>query len=214
MTFFLCTLRVSILELAGATVFQGSEIDKKINEIDLVLTDALSLPPHVTAVAPKISKILNKITMAGKKETSIVDLSWATQCIVRKTRIPISRIYKLQISSSVNEKILNVHSTKVQQFSGLTRYEVGDSINFGKKKGNVSKGRISAIRFDKGLKKKSVEVKVLELHNENELMDGGRNTTVVIDESELQGHILILGGKDYSQVDWSKHSRVYVQKKA
>jgi len=118
---------VSILELAGATVFQGSDIDRKRDEIDLVLADSLSLPPHVTAVAPKISKILNKITMTVKKETPIIDLSWATQCIVRKTQVPISKTYKLEIEtslSSTKEKMLNIYSTKVQQFSGLTRYEV------------------------------------------------------------------------------------------
>jgi len=91
----------------------------------------------------------------------------------------------------------------------------GDSIKFGKKTGDLSNGRITAIRFDKRSRKKSVEVKVLELHNKNELMDGGKSmSTVVIEENQLQGQILILGGKDYSQVDWSKNSRVYVQKKA
>ena len=85
---------MSILELAGATVFQGSDIDRKRDEIDLVLADSLSLPPHVTAVAPKISKILNKISMTVKKETPIIDVSLVTQCIVRKTRVPTSKTYQ------------------------------------------------------------------------------------------------------------------------
>ena len=209
-------LRISILELAGATVLQGPEIDKKKDKIDIVLADSLSLPPHVTAVAPKIAKVLNKISIANKN-TPIIDLSWATQCIVRKDRVSISERYVLEIDnslSSTSERVVDIYSTKVQQFAGLTRYEVGDSIKFGKKKNSLSNGRITAIRFDKRSKKKTVEVKVLESHNECELMDGGKSiSTVTIDVNEMQGHILILGGKDYSQVNWSKHSRVYVQKK-
>lgn len=150
------------------------------------------------------------------KGIPIVDLSWATQCIVRKDRVELSEKYYLHLEnplSSASERMMNIHSIKVQQFCGLTRYEVGDSIKFGKKKVNQSNGRIVAIGFDKHLRKKIIEVEVLETHNQCELMDGGKNvSTITIEESELQGHILILGGKDYSQVHWSANSRVFVQR--
>lgn len=64
------------------------------------------------------------------------------------------------------------------------------------------------------MKKKTVEVQVLELHHQSELIDGGKSvSTITLEEHELQGHILILNGKDYSQVSWSKNPRVYMQKK-
>lgn len=196
-------------------MLQGSDIDKKKAEVDLVLSDSLLLPPHVTAITSKVSRVLNKISLMSA-DIPIVDLSWAMQCIVRKNRVDVSEKYKLQIESSLNtssERIIDILSVKVQQFCGLTRYEVGDSIRFGKKMGQ-SNGRITAIRYDKRMRKKTIEVKVLELHHECELIDGGKSvSTINLEESELQGHILILSGKDYSQVDWSKTPHVYLQKK-
>ena len=83
--------RISIIELAGATVIRGSQID--INtQVDLIITDSILLPPHVTAAAPRISKVLNKVT-AINPNTLTVDLSWATQCIVRREKIDVSRSY-------------------------------------------------------------------------------------------------------------------------
>lgn len=126
---------VSILELAGANVLQGSDIDMNKRKIDLVLTDSLLLPPHVTAIASKVSRVLNKVAMRSP-DTPIVDLFWATQCIVKKNRLEITEKYRLHLNTSLastSGRIIDIQSIKVQQFSGLTRYEVGDSIRFGKK---------------------------------------------------------------------------------
>lgn len=213
--FYVFYNRISILELAGATVIRGSQID--INtQVDLIITDSILLPPHVTAAAPRISKVLNKVT-AINPNTPTVDLSWATQCIVRREKIELSDKYKLQHGTTLAARVeytVEINSMKAQQSCGLIRYEVGDSIKFGKNKSNQSHGRIVSISFDKRSRKKSIEVMVLELHNECQLMDGGKNvSTITIDESELQGHIIILGGRDYSQVQWSESSRVFIQKK-
>ena len=111
--------------MAGATVLRSSRIDKKIDDVDLVLVDSLSLPPHVATVVPRVSRILNKITLE-KKETPLIDLSWVAQCIVMRTRVPILERHRLRIDSSLGgkETTLNVIATKVQHFSALTRYEV------------------------------------------------------------------------------------------
>ena len=149
-----------------------------------------------------------------KYDIPIIDLSWATQCIVQKARLEISGRHKIDIDSSpTSARMIQVHSIKVSQFGGLTRYEVGDSVQFGKTN-NLSYGRIVSIRLDKALRKKQVDVEVLELYNQSELIDGGKSvSTITLEESELQGHIVILGGKDFSQVNWSKNPHVFVQKK-
>jgi hypothetical protein len=54
----------------------------------------------------------------------------------------------------------------------------------------------------------------MEKHKDCELMDGGKGVyTVKIEENELEGHIVILGGKDFGDVSWSKESNIFLQKK-
>ncbi len=205
--------RMSILTLAGATLFTDVDIDKQSLQIDLVLTDSICLPPHVTAVTPKIAKVLNKVALTSNAQ--IVDMSWVTQCIVRKKRIEISDQYKIQSIYQSYERLVNISSIKVEQCGNLVRYEIGDSIKFGKAKSKLSYGRITALQLDVRQRKKWIEVKILELHNDCELMDGGKNmSTIKIEENELKGHTLILGGKDYEEVKWSRNGTVFMQKKA
>ena len=164
-------------------------------------------------MVPRIAKVLNKVTLAENGQ--ILDLSWATQCIVRKKRIAIADKFRIQNGNKTCDRFIDIFSIKVAQFGNLTRYEVGDSIKFGKKKSSLSYGRITAIQFDTRRRKKMIEVRILELHNENELMDGGQSvSTIAIDENELRGHILILGGKDYEEANWSNDEFVFLQKKA
>lgn len=107
-----------------------------------------------------------------------------------------------------------ISSIKVKQYNGLTRYEVGDSIQFSKRGGEPSQGRIISITHNKATKKNNVEIKVMERHNGCELMDGGKGvSTVTVEESELEAHIVILGGKDFDDVAWSEQSNVFLQKK-
>ncbi len=181
-------------------------------KIDIVLTDSLCLPPQVTAITPKIAKVLNKITLTNN--VPILDLSWATQCIVRKKRIGTEK-FQIQMDNRNQNRFVNISSIKVAQFGSLTRYEVGDSIKFGKKRSSVSYGRITGILFDTRLRRKMIEISILERHNSIELMDGGQNASkITIEENELRGHILILGGKEYTEVDWSSNEHVFMQKKA
>lgn len=208
--------RISILELAGATILNGANFEKQSLNIDLVLTDSLCLPPQVIAMAPRISKILNKISLKsnGTRNVQIVDLSWATQCIVRKRRIQITNEHIIQTINS-QERNVQITSFKVEQCGNRVRYEVGDCIKFGQKKSNLSYGRITDIHFDTRQRRKMIGIRILELHNGCVLMDGGKNvSTIKIEENELQGHILILGGKDYGEVHWSNNEFVFMQKKA
>ena len=74
-----------------------------------------------------------------------------------------------------------------------------------------------SIYHDIRTRKNVIEVKVLELHNQFELMDGGKNVSLLkLDENELQGHIILLGGNDFNDVHdgWAQDSGiVFMQKK-
>ena len=210
---------VDIIQAAGAKVVNANDIETKDTKLDIVLVDPLTMPPHVTAIPSKVGKILNKVS-SYQPNAAVVDLSWVTQCIVQRTRVPIidGERYKIDMSKSKSpnkDAVVEVYSIKVKQFNGLTRYEVGDSVNFGKRGADLSHGRITSIKHRRKTRTNTVELKVLELHNECELMDGGRGVySVTIDESQLQGHIVILGGKDFGEVAWSKATNVFMQKKA
>jgi len=50
-------------------------------------------------------------------------------------------------------------------------------------------------------------------------MDGGTSTSMTIDESELQGHVVLLSGKDFNDIrkGWAAETHyedVFVQRKA
>lgn len=209
---------IDIMQAVGATVVHGSNIDRKDIKVDIILVDSVNMPPHVTAQPPRVGKILNKVA-SYQPNAIVVDLSWATQCIVQRTLLQTDddRRYRVDLSkgNSPNKgRIQDIYSIKVKQFNGLTRYEVGDSIQFAKRGGEPSQGRIVSITHNRLTKKNSVEVKVMEKHNECELMDGGKGVyTVKIEESELEGHVVILSGKDFDDVAWSKDSNVFLQKK-
>ena len=207
-----------IIESVGAKVVDSSEIDRKDTKLDIIMVDSMCMPPHATAIAPRVSKILNRASSCQPKAV-IVDLSWATQCIVQRRLLETDddRRYRVDMSASDSRNkngIVDIYCIKVKQFNGMTRYEVGDSVNFGKSDAKLSHGRIIAIKHNSKLRKNTVQVKILELHNKCELMDGGKGaSSVTIDETELKGHTVLLGGKDYNDVAWSKASNVFRQKK-
>lgn len=209
---------IDIMQAAGATIVHGNNIDRKDIKLDIILVDSVNMPPHITAQPPRVGKILNRVA-TYQANGVVVDLSWATQCIVQRTLLQTDddRRYRVDLSkgNSPNKgNSQNIYSIKVKQFNGLTRYEVGDSIQFAKRGREPSQGRIVSITHNRLTKKNSVEVKVMEKHKDCELMDGGKGVyTVKIEENELEGHIVILGGKDFGDVSWSKESNIFLQKK-
>jgi len=207
-----------IIQAVGATIVNASVIDRKDIKLDIVLVDSVNMPPHVTAIPSRVGKTLNRVR-SYQPNAVVVDLSWATQCIVQRTLLETDddRRYRVDMSkgnSPNKRKNQLISSIKVKQYNGLTRYEVGDSIQFSKRGGEPSQGRIISITHNKATKKNNVEIKVMERHNGCELMDGGKGvSTVTVEESELEAHIVILGGKDFDDVAWSEQSNVFLQKK-
>ena len=204
---------MSILGLGGATIATCANLEKENFKIDIVLTDSLCATHEVPLIAPTIANVLNNVSLAENGE--VLELAWAIQCIVRRKRIPISDKFKIRTDNpQAGEKHVSMLSMKSAQFGKLTRYEVGDSIIFGRKMPRLSYGRIAAIKFDAARIRTLIDVRILELHNENELTDGGQNASkITIEENELRGQLFILGEKDYKQVHWSDNEFVFAQKK-
>eukprot|EP00557_Chaetoceros_sp_GSL56_P002243 CAMPEP_0176502384 /NCGR_PEP_ID=MMETSP0200_2-20121128/14720_1 /TAXON_ID=947934 /ORGANISM="Chaetoceros sp., Strain GSL56" /LENGTH=1764 /DNA_ID=CAMNT_0017901443 /DNA_START=340 /DNA_END=5631 /DNA_ORIENTATION=- len=194
-----------IIQSIGATVVSHNDIGKKGIKLDTIIVDSVNMPPHVTAVPLRVGKVLSKAA-SYQPNAVIVDLSWANQCIVQRKILQTDddRRYRVDMSkgkSPYREQVVDVYSIKVNQFNGLTRYEVGDTVNFARNGDELSQGRITAIKFNTKTRTNTVEVKVLERNNVCELMDGGKGIcSVTIDEKALQGHIVILAGKDYCEV--------------
>lgn len=209
-----------IIKSIGASLVSHNDIGKKGVKLDKIIVDSVNMPPHVTAVPLRVGKVLSKAA-SYQPNAVIVDLSWATQCIVQRTLLQTDedRRYRVDMSKSKSpahrRHIVDVYSIKVNQFNGLTRYEVGDTVNFARNGDELSQGRIIAIKCNTKTRRNTVEVKVLERHNECELMEGGKGFfSVTVDEKALQGHIVLLAGKDFVDVAWSKSSNVYLQKKS
>jgi hypothetical protein len=104
-------------------------------------------------------------------------------------------------------------SLKINQ----VRYEVMDLVRFGRID-RATIGRIIAIHHQHATKKNRIEIQIMEMHNNIELMDGGDNTIVTVDECELSGHVVMLSGKDFKDISngWGKEtnfSDLFVQMK-
>jgi len=150
----------------------------------------------------------------------IIDLSWATQCIVQRQRLDYmdEKFYlnsRLKEASTprATDQTLTLYSLKVNQ----VRYEVMDLVRFGKASQSAI-GRIIAINYRKATKKYKVQIQVMETQNEYELMDGGNCTLVPIDDDELAGHVVMLSGRDFHDIreGWGKEtnfSDLFVQMK-
>jgi hypothetical protein len=97
---------------------------------------------------------------------------------------------------------------------GYARYEVGDSVMFGKPD-HLSYGRIESINNDRIKRRNSVTIKIMELQNNTELMDGGSSPCMVtIDEMDLYGHVILLRKSDFETVEWRHDRNVFQQRKS
>lgn len=204
------------MKAAGANIvpYKGSV---SAVHFDIILTDSICLPPHVLVASTRISIPL-KIAMSNEKP--IIDLSWATQCIVQRQRLDFtddkyylnSRLKQPSTPGGTDET-LKLYSLKVDH----VRYEIMDLVRFGRNCQSAI-GRIIAIYHQKASKKNKVEIQVMESQNDRELMDGGDSTMVHVEASELTGHVVMLSGKDFNDIKdgWGEETNfadLYVQMK-
>ena len=165
--------RLDILKATGATVVSSRDALSRRDEtiVHFIIVDSLSMPPYCTATPVRVATILRSIldsaSNRGEPEPKIVDLSWLTQCIIRKKFIDIDSDERYQVSFGKDiekgkKNTTRLFSIKVEHDKGnKTRYEVGDSIKFGREGMSVSYGRIIEIGHDKLSQRRFINVKVL-----------------------------------------------------
>ncbi len=141
-----------------------NNIDRKDVSLDIILVDALSMTPYVTAIPSRVGKILNRAsTYQAKTSYEVVDLSWATQCIINRTLLRPDSHERYQISTTDKNKVIgkdgvvDIYSIKVN----AARIEVGDSVTFGKDPSILFHGRVMSIKHNTRTRKNMVEVKIL-----------------------------------------------------
>ncbi len=122
------------------------------------------MPPYVTAIPPRVGKTLNRASAYQEKTSfKVVDLSWATQCIIQRTLLRPDSHERYQISMADKNKaigkdgVVDIYSIKVNS----ARIEVGDSVTFGKNPSILFHGRVMSIKHNTVTRKNLVEVKIL-----------------------------------------------------
>lgn len=210
-----------IKALGGCVV---SHADLKKSDVNIVLLDSVSLPPHETAAPERVSRTINLLRNRNSRSGSnvlFVDLSWVTQCIVQRTRVDLSgngNRYRVSIDPpSSSGGGTELHSLRKDCGNAVfVRYEVGDAVRFQRRKDAPSTiGRIISVHHDGARRKNTLEVKLLEKHNDRELMEGGDDVpTVRISEDQLRHHVVVLSRSDYATLsnEWRNGSDAAVFK--
>ena len=208
--------RSFIIRAAGATVVKSSSLQGNARHtLDAILVDRLTLPPHATAIPKNMIRTLNNITHInshgeGGRDTPVIDLSWAVQCVIQRKRLQFDNDERFQIQLTGNRKGEKLFTIKVKSGSSMVRYEVGDLVEFGKGKELSRIGRITGMRQTADRTRKFLlDMQLLEHNGDFVLIDGGSaSTTVTIEETELLKHLVLLSSKDYRTVKNGYGSRL------
>lgn len=213
-----------IIRACGAHVVNSKHVDRKDVALDIALVDPVCFPPQSTAVPSKISSTLKKIKNC-QQNTKVLDLAWVTNSLVLRQLVHITDRYLIEwagrgtnVSSPKDNRgssSKQLYSIKVNRFNkGYARYEVGDSVMFGKPD-HLSYGRIESIYNDRIKRRNFVTIKIMELQNNTELMDGGSSPCMItIDEMDLYGHVILLRKQDFESVEWRHNRNVFQQRKS
>eukprot|EP00585_Thalassiosira_rotula_P018848 CAMPEP_0196206450 /NCGR_PEP_ID=MMETSP0912-20130531/7821_1 /TAXON_ID=49265 /ORGANISM="Thalassiosira rotula, Strain GSO102" /LENGTH=294 /DNA_ID=CAMNT_0041480999 /DNA_START=216 /DNA_END=1100 /DNA_ORIENTATION=+ len=185
-----------ILRACGATVKTLSDVQKgkgKIN-VDCCLFASTSLPPHVISTPAYVSKLMQYIN----DDVPLLDLAWAHQSIIQRKCLPLvgENRYSVSLDHSLSNKC-QVFSIKKDR-----RYEVGDLVQFSRGPKTTSRGRVVGIVSERQGKGCKLEIQLLESNKGFELVDCPSTARIVVDESSLQGNILMLGTKDFYKLGY------------
>jgi len=189
-----------ILKACGATVKTLSDIQKGKGNltVDCCLVASTSLPPHVISRPPYVSKIMQLIG----DNVPLLDLAWAHQSIIQRKCLPMVGDDRYSVSLRPKQSN-NCDVFSIKNKSGI-RYEVGDLVQFsrGPKTKAVSRGRIVGINLGRQSKGCKLEIQLLDSNGGYNLVDCPSSPKIVVDESNLQGNILMLGTKDFHKLGY------------
>lgn len=203
-----------ILEASGATIVKISSLSASTvtQKIDAVLIDSVLLPPLETAVPGK----LNEAVECYGHDIPVIDLSWAVQCIVNMRTLRFYPRSKVDVAALQSSNTRQIFILK-RKDDGV-RFEVGDIVTVHQKGANSGPifARIASFVPSSGRSRSSshgVKVEVLEQH-ERCLVDGGGSSRLTCDISNIKGHVLLLKGKDFRQIEsiYGRGKSVFVQK--
>ena len=181
-------IRKMILTACGAKVVTRSSIQSTIS-LDCCLFNSADLPPRVTSIPVDVSNVLKFID----DSLPLLDLAWAHQSIIQRKCLPLSGDvrYSVSLVSGMSNKIFSLKS------KSNIRFEVGDLVQFTRGPKAISRGRILAIIWGGQGKSCQLEIQMLDTDRDYELIDCPSSPKIVVDESSLQGNIVMLKSKDF-----------------
>jgi hypothetical protein len=192
--------RKLILEACGATVRVFSDIRGGKGQVDVdccLFNSASDLYPHVVSLPLHVTKLVEFIDQVN---TPLLDLAWAHQSIIQRRCLPMnSERFVVTLKDNMCNSV-TVNSIKRKNGG---RFESGDIIRFSRGK-SVSYGRILNIMLERQAKGCKLEIQLLDNSFDSyELIDCESCASMTIDESCIQGQVVLLNGaKDFPKLGY------------
>lgn len=187
-----------ILTACGAMVKTVSDIQKGKGRIavDCCLFASTALPPHVVSEPTYVSKLMKFIG----DDVPLLDLAWAHQSIIQRKCVSINGDgrYSVSLGHSMSNKC-NVFCIKSK--TGI-RYEVGDLVQFSRGPKATARGRVVGIIWERQGKGCKLKIKLLDSDGGYDLVDCTSSARIDVEESSLQGNILMLQSKEFDKIGY------------
>jgi len=181
---------VYILNVLGASVLNASSLKNESLIPDAILVDAVTLPPHATAMPPRVASVLNSM-----ENVPVIELSWVVQSIVNRKRLNFDShsCFIVNYNGKHHNKLF---SLKTKRGKDHVRYEVGDTVQ-------ISEGSSThfcrIMMIEPPVKKcHFLKVKVLVQNGDFQLFEDTKSAALItISEKQLRSHIVLLCKKDF-----------------
>lgn len=199
-----------ILTACGAEVKTLSDVKGRGSiDVDCCLFASTSLPPHVVSMPVYVSQFMKFID----NDVPLLDLAWAHQSIIQRKRLPLED--GARYSVSLNHNMSNTcHVFSIKSKKAGVRYEVGDLVQFSRGAKTTSRGRIVGIMWERQGSVK-LDIQLLDSNGGYELVDCPSSVNITVEESSLQGNILMLSTRDFHKVGYlpknSKQTNIFRQ---
>jgi hypothetical protein len=182
-----------VLEAAGATCI-ASDTDagsSDWDDLDVIFVDSLSLPPHVTAAAQRVTTALKSAQLIGAR---VLALSFVEESIALNTRV---NLLNLQERFCIKEDYKGRVFAK--KMGDGNRMEVGDVVEImessSRTTSTISWGRIKSFNDDG----ESMKVVMLTKHD-SALVEQEGSVLLSIKLASVCGQVMLLGAREYQEI--------------
>jgi hypothetical protein len=142
---------VNVVVALGGKVVPKKKVKKLASDIEIMLVDALTLPPHTTAVAPQVEAVIRHVR---DTDVAILDLSWLVQSMVERKKLAYEGF---EIVSDGRHQAMT--AIKVAESIGTPRrYQIGDTVKLRLQGGRTSFARL--LELHESTKSRTGPVKV------------------------------------------------------